>query len=76
MLVCARETLQPEAALAVSGGVLRERLWKIRARAVIAAPAALDARCCSRTTIVRDHGWAGAATCMPMRSALPAVSEW
>jgi len=35
-LVCARETLQPAAAPAAAGGVLRERLWKIRARAVIA----------------------------------------
>lgn len=41
-LVCARETLQPEAARAVPGGVLRERLWKIRARAVIAAAGALE----------------------------------
>src|SRR4029077_3258187 len=32
-LVCARETLHPAAAPA-AGGVLRERLWKIRARAV------------------------------------------
>jgi sarcosine oxidase, subunit alpha len=38
-LVCARETLQPVAA---RGGVLRERLWKIRARAVIAAAGALE----------------------------------
>jgi len=41
-LVCARETLRPEVALAVAGGVLRERLWKIRARAVIAAAGALE----------------------------------
>jgi sarcosine oxidase, subunit alpha len=41
-LVCARETLQLEAARAVTGGVLRERLWKIRARAVIAAAGALE----------------------------------
>ena len=38
-LVCARETLQPAAAHA---GVLRERLWKIRARAVIAAAGAFE----------------------------------
>ena len=41
-LVCARETLQPAGAHAAEGGVLRERLWKIRARAVIAAAGALE----------------------------------
>src|SRR5216683_7993098 len=41
-LVCARETLQRAAARAVTGGVLRERLWKIRARTVIAAAGALE----------------------------------
>jgi sarcosine oxidase subunit alpha len=41
-LVCARETLQPAAARAAAGGVLRERLWKIRARAVITAAGALE----------------------------------
>ena len=40
-LVCARETLRPAAAPA-PGGVLRERLWKIRARAVIAAAGAFE----------------------------------
>jgi len=40
-LVCARETLHPPAAPA-AGGVLRERLWKIRARAVIAAAGAFE----------------------------------
>ncbi len=40
-LVCARETLRPPAA-PVAGGVLRERLWKIRARAVIAAAGAFE----------------------------------
>ena len=40
-LVCARETLRPAAAPA-AGGVLRERLWKIRARAVIAAAGAFE----------------------------------
>jgi len=40
-LVCARETLHPAAAPA-AGGVLRERLWKIRARAVIAAAGAFE----------------------------------
>ena len=39
-LVCARETLRPAAQTA--GGVLRERLWKIRARAVIAATGAFE----------------------------------
>jgi sarcosine oxidase, subunit alpha len=39
-LVCVRESL-PSAAGA-KGGVLRERLWKIRARAVIAATGALE----------------------------------
>jgi sarcosine oxidase, subunit alpha len=41
-LVCAREVLRPAAARAIQGGVLRERLWKIRARAVIAAAGALE----------------------------------
>ncbi len=41
-LVCARETLQSAAACTGRGGVLRERLWKIRARAVIAAAGALE----------------------------------
>jgi sarcosine oxidase subunit alpha len=41
-LVCAREAFPPAAARAVQGGVLRERLWKIRARAVIAAAGALE----------------------------------
>jgi sarcosine oxidase subunit alpha len=41
-LVCARETLQPESARLAAGGVLRERLWKIRARAVIAATGAFE----------------------------------
>ena len=42
-LVCARETLQRRAAAHVAkGGVLRERLWKIRTRAVIAAAGALE----------------------------------
>jgi sarcosine oxidase subunit alpha len=41
-LVCARETLPAAAARPVTGGVLRERLWKIRARAVIAAAGAFE----------------------------------
>jgi sarcosine oxidase subunit alpha len=41
-LVCAREAFPPAAARAINGGVLRERLWKIRARAVIAAAGALE----------------------------------
>ena len=40
-LVCARETLQP-AGVQFAGGVLRERLWKIRARSVIAAAGAFE----------------------------------
>ncbi len=40
-LVCARETLQ-SAAVRTGAGVLRERLWKIRARAVIAATGAFE----------------------------------
>jgi sarcosine oxidase, subunit alpha len=40
-LVCARETLQPPAVYAAAG-VLRERLWKIRARVVIAAAGAFE----------------------------------
>ena len=39
-LVCARETLHPAAQS--GAGVLRERLWKIRARAVIAAAGAIE----------------------------------
>ena len=43
-LVCARQTLQRvRPRLASTGGVLRERLWKIRARAVIAASRRLRA---------------------------------
>ena len=44
-LVCARESLTPAPIVPGSpaaGGVLRERLWKIRARAVIAATGALE----------------------------------
>ena len=44
-LVCAREALPPPpgaAGQSAGGGVLRERLWKIRARAVIAATGALE----------------------------------
>jgi sarcosine oxidase, subunit alpha len=41
-LVCARESLPDGRARAGSGGVLRERLWKIRARAVIAAAGAFE----------------------------------
>jgi sarcosine oxidase subunit alpha len=44
-LVCAREALPPAPGAAghsAAGGVLRERLWKIRARAVIAATGALE----------------------------------
>jgi sarcosine oxidase, subunit alpha len=41
-LVCAREALPPAAARAIKGGALRERLWKIRARSVIAAAGALE----------------------------------
>jgi sarcosine oxidase subunit alpha len=41
-LVCARETLHPPAARAPAGGVLRERLWKIRARAVIVAAGSFE----------------------------------
>jgi sarcosine oxidase subunit alpha len=40
-LVCAREAFPPAAPI-IKGGVLRERLWKIRARAVIAAAGALE----------------------------------
>jgi sarcosine oxidase subunit alpha len=40
-LVCARET-RPAPARFAAGGVLRERLWKIRARAIIAATGALE----------------------------------
>jgi sarcosine oxidase subunit alpha len=40
-LVCAREFLPADPARA-AGGALRERLWKIRARAVIAAAGALE----------------------------------
>jgi sarcosine oxidase subunit alpha len=41
-LVCAREVLHPPAGRAGAGGALRERLWKIRARAVIAATGAFE----------------------------------
>jgi sarcosine oxidase subunit alpha len=41
-LVCACETVMPDGRDAASGGVLRERLWKIRARAVIAATGAFE----------------------------------
>src|SRR3984885_13226300 len=41
-LVCARETLHSPAAHAPAGGVLRERLWKIRARAVIVAAGSFE----------------------------------
>jgi sarcosine oxidase subunit alpha len=42
-LVCARESLPPAAAArAEQGGALRERLWKIRARSVIAAAGAFE----------------------------------
>jgi sarcosine oxidase subunit alpha len=41
-LVCAREVLHPPAGRAAAGGALRERLWKIRARAVIAATGAFE----------------------------------
>ena len=36
-LVCAGESVSPEGAADLPGCVLRERLWKIRARVVIAA---------------------------------------
>jgi sarcosine oxidase, subunit alpha len=41
-LVCAHESLSAERARPGSGGRLRERLWKIRARAVIAAAGAFE----------------------------------
>ncbi len=41
-LVCARETLQAAAPPESGGGVLRERLWKIRARSIIAAAGAFE----------------------------------
>src|SRR5947207_2869444 len=41
-LVCAVESVSAEGAAALPGCVLRERLWKIRARAVIAATRALE----------------------------------
>src|SRR2546421_323039 len=41
-LVCAVESVSAEGAAALPGCVLRERLWKIRARAVIAATGALE----------------------------------
>jgi sarcosine oxidase subunit alpha len=41
-LVCARETLRPAGVRTAAGGELRERLWKIRARAVIAAAGAFE----------------------------------
>jgi sarcosine oxidase subunit alpha len=40
-LVCAREILLPQGAC-IAGGALRERLWKIRARAVIVAAGAFE----------------------------------
>jgi len=41
-LVCALETVSGEGNATTSAGVLRERLWKIRARAVIAATGAFE----------------------------------
>ncbi len=41
-LVCARQTLVNEVRSSDAPGVLRERLWKIRARAVIAAAGAFE----------------------------------
>ncbi len=41
-LVCAGESVSPEGAADLPECVLRERLWKIRARAVIAATGALE----------------------------------
>ena len=41
-LVCACETVTPEGAAGGAAGVLRERLWKIRARQVIAACGAFE----------------------------------
>ena len=41
-LVCACESVSTEGDAALPAGVLRERLWKIRARAVIAATGALE----------------------------------
>jgi len=41
-LVCAREALPLDGARRAAAGVLRERLWKIRARAIIAAAGALE----------------------------------
>jgi sarcosine oxidase subunit alpha len=41
-LVCAAESVSPEGAADLPECVLRERLWKIRARAVIAATGALE----------------------------------
>jgi len=41
-LVCAGESVSPEGAADLPGCVLRERLWKIRARAVIAATGAFE----------------------------------
>jgi sarcosine oxidase, subunit alpha len=41
-LVCASETLAPEGGEALPACVLRERLWKIRARTVIAAAGAIE----------------------------------
>jgi sarcosine oxidase, subunit alpha len=41
LLVCARQTL-PQSPSTEQGGVLRERLWKIRARAVVAAAGAFE----------------------------------
>jgi len=41
-LVCAREVLRPAGMHSAAGGMLRERLWKIRARAVICAAGAFE----------------------------------
>jgi sarcosine oxidase subunit alpha len=41
-LTCARETLPSTGSTVDKGGVLRERLWKIRARSVIAAAGAFE----------------------------------
>jgi sarcosine oxidase subunit alpha len=49
-LVCAGESVSPEGAADLPGCVLRERLWKIRARAVIAATGA-----CERPLLFPDN---------------------
>jgi sarcosine oxidase subunit alpha len=41
-LVCARESVLPAASLQAGAGVLRERLWKIRARQIVAAAGAFE----------------------------------